>query len=353
MNATHSTCHLCPTAQCHRFYRDAWALHQHISESHLTCSYCDPKEAFANGLEFGFRTSVDLNHHIKYVHRITTPQQNICQPIKHGFRMTSRNESRELTYLDMDFTSADPNRLWRMEHGLSDDSDEDISAGKRSSHQQRGGGSLIAERPTSLIPANMRIAGRVTGAGRFLRTAEDDAMQALADELAAVSQSSTKAPRPHTGGNNWASKLNVGKGFAVTESFPSLPTSSASPVLGEKSEVVDAAIERNRQRLAKQVTKEESNVEGSNNEADLLEQRIARRQLLLAQALGVDISSTKGSTAALGVATELLKSAALTSEELSTVSKKEWDLLRRPLFPAGLVQWARKNKHELAKIEKK
>ena len=381
MKQEHQSCHLCPASYQFRFYPSVEELRTHLQIEHFVCSICE--KANANGNDgpgiFGssFRTHGDYSAHLLSFHGVRNSSMTLGFRVEYsadgnsnGGRGSGRsNQNRrsrqnQLQFLDLDMAAADPNRnsTSQTQHGNSRDQQhsrqsESSRSADQSSSAQPSGNQLIENVMNSetrrrqlfhlqttaaiaaapLVPPHMRVAGRIVG-GRFQRDADDDVLQASVDEQAmiAAATSGVTVPRGQPG---WVGRPDNGR--SMNMAFPALVSTTSSSATSNQDQVSSSKPSAppphpmslvsgiQREAAAKRALAEEL----KEKEAEL-EDRKARRNEIMAGALGVRPYG------------------ASTSNSVGDVVFDASEL-RKPLYPATLLTWAKNNKVEVQKLEKK
>jgi hypothetical protein len=304
------------------------------------CSICDPAESRLTGSEYGFRSHVDLAAHMQRIHREVTGNRKIeiNQFIKQSMAAASSSDaSRNVPFVDLDFSSADPNLRWR--HQASSSSTEASSAATSAANavNMDDYDYNFPSATRGLIPENMRIAGRITGTGRFKLTPEDEAMQAEADSRGVVdyrklgkmqsSMAATEFPQ--------LAPTNNCEGEKTASSSGKLSdTQSLLSIVGRKSPAISAG----------------AGTAGATAATGELVSRCVQRTdvvfgLLSRERAVLDQPSR-----------ELLDSWIAHGDGLSSRQPNLTKLLeafQKPLYSFDMLHWAKKNKFELAKFEKR
>ena len=366
MKREHQSCHLCPTSYQFRFYPSVDELRVHLHTEHFVCNICE--KASLNGVEgpgvFGssFRHHGEYSTHMQSMHGIKNHSMTLGFQIgyerdgrvreREGGRGKGRKASTQLSFLDLDMTSADPNRANSSQainsqqgqsngggHGHVRDANSEaasVNEGVTSEARRRQlfhlqTSAAIAAAP--LVPPHMRVAGRVI-AGRFQRDADDDNLQAAADELALVAAAGGSRA-PFTGGPDGGWSGRTINSLNMNRAFPALSAASSAT---KKGEIEESGLHSGRHPMslvsgiqrdaaAKRALEEEQRVKMAE-----VENRRLRRNELMADGLGLN------------------NVAASAMDASATLDPSE---LRRPLFPPTLLNWAKNNKVELQKLEKK
>jgi hypothetical protein len=381
MKREHQSCHLCNVNYQYRFYRSIDELQTHLSSEHFVCDICE--NARANGIEglgiFGssFRHLKEYASHMQTMHGVRNGSMAL------GFHGANSNEkdrsgkdaegkgrhkkrsNNVLAFLDLDMTSADPNRSLtqsnrsstqshpqqrgvrtnqahsqsfsrhnetpRVQHGRNEqesyEEEPTVEEQVRRRQQYLETSAAISAAPN--VPAHMKIAGRIV-AGRFQRHPDDDILQAAADEqraLAAAVNSTTRR-------GSWAGK--GGQRQNLDLNFPSLSTNAAVRQKehdGDAQKAAGSLFSPHPLSLVSGIQREAAAKQAKEREQTIKDQELNdkkfRRNQMIASALGM---------------------ASLTTADDIVFDSNE---LQRPLYPSLLLNWARNNKVELQKLEKK
>lgn len=300
----HFSCHLCPIQFQHRYYHKIRDLCHHFKDSHFMCEVCHPNinAISKNNTEFYvFQKKSDYIEHLSLFHGIQRQQSSI----KLSFTIGSNTLAN---FIDLDMSQADPNNSSSSNSYVSNT----ISMAQDAIQPYM-----------STIPSNMRIAGKVTGSGTFVKGQDEDELQAALDSVA----SSTKTNR---GKNSSSSKPIIDD----QSQFPALaPTTTSKKTDIHPMSLINA---KPKVKTAQQIATE--------NELKLsaeLEERKKKRNMALAEAFGVQ----RPVDIALPIESDVLVSTEFIKQH--TVE------LRRPLFPPNLVTWGKLNNRDLLQLEKK
>eukprot|EP00595_Chromulina_sp_UTEXLB2642_P003430 CAMPEP_0196768094 /NCGR_PEP_ID=MMETSP1095-20130614/42329_1 /TAXON_ID=96789 ORGANISM="Chromulina nebulosa, Strain UTEXLB2642" /NCGR_SAMPLE_ID=MMETSP1095 /ASSEMBLY_ACC=CAM_ASM_000446 /LENGTH=463 /DNA_ID=CAMNT_0042137181 /DNA_START=1212 /DNA_END=2600 /DNA_ORIENTATION=- len=169
----------------------------------------------------------------------------------------------------------------------------------------------------------MRIAGRVTGTGRFQRDKADESLQQYVDELAAATLLSNQPASVRS----------------ITDEFPSLSTSTSNNSLKQTENKHPKSMVSTLQTI--EANKRKYEVERENLLKKLEDRRIKRNEQL-ASALGLPT-----------IQSLLLYINRSDFEVIESFDKKYSEILQHPLYPNVMIQWAKDNSRDLAVIEKK
>jgi len=373
MRAQHLTCSLCrSTAPIVRYYSEETVLWEHIQRDHVTCPLCFEGMGRDVRAAQPYSSGHDLTSHMRVQHSYTST--------------LGRSPRKTLTYLDMDPSQPDPYNIGSRDKRHTND-------GHRNSAQSSSASQTSPS--TTLIPANMRIAGRVTGTGNFRRDAADDALERHSSEAHARSRrkaasalqsmnddfpelesslavTAITAPVPaHTysmaargGGSGGGGRRGIGTASEMEGEVSHEDTSelSSSPVLNEESSRKKESsgksaptknIGERRSRPQTGVTSLSAqlksmglgaSVQGvgrkhtetslSEREKMLEREKKERRTKMLADAFGVFGSEEE-------------------KREKDEVSGATDRLLHRPLYSSSLLIWGKKQKTILTKVERK
>ncbi len=175
MRDRHFTCWLCPASHQHRFYKNASDIEQHLRNNHIVCRECFTTLPVGTRSGCAFRSDADMREHMLVYHNINLPPNS---SIAVSFKVRGGREggeSKVATRPDAASDERDPNYL----DLYMDSANPYASSGGARSHTRSSTGrghEEFSETPV-IVPDNMRIAGRVTGAGQFRRGADDDALE--------------------------------------------------------------------------------------------------------------------------------------------------------------------------------
>ena len=165
----HPTCPLCsPSLPILGFYRDQAVLIEHIKQTHYVCSICSESSSDSTTLySTSFLTPAELEAHMRSTHGV----QNARVPVGVSFHFkptsnkTWRNPGTQ-EFIRLDTSSPDPYDTAATRKRQHDE--------KKISHGSSPGAQPRRTAPSQhVIPFNMRVAGRVTGSGRFNRDPGD------------------------------------------------------------------------------------------------------------------------------------------------------------------------------------
>lgn len=387
MKQEHQSCHLCPTSYQFRFYPTIDELRTHLHDEHFVCHLCE--KASANGDEgpgvFGssFRSHGEYSSHLQSFHGVRNASVSLGFRVgynnngdgnagRHGGteRQKKRTPRNQLQFLDLDMASADPNRNISLQHptrnphgsgharlsvanapseiredntapatsvGPQIESAMAAEARRRQLFHLQTSAAIAA---TPLVPAHMRVAGRIV-AGRFQKDSEDDVIQKAADEQALLA-SASHGTTHHRGPGGWTERSS--NSSSMNMAFPAL-SSSVTTAARPKSNDDDQSLKGpapaphplslisgiQREAAARRALEEEK----KSIETELEDRRM-RRNEMMAGALGVGQHSSSASASAADSGVSL-----------------DPTVLRKVLYPPTLLNWARNNKIELQKLEKK
>lgn len=163
MRTAHFNCHLCPIQYQHRFYKNIAELNKHLIATHYTCSICKIADAHSNQCQLiSFATHNEYAHHMRDIHSVSNVSKNAHLAISYKSNRSKVDDADNTPYLDLNMNSSDPYRL-------------EISS--------EFNPSSIPSQIHQIVPPNMRIAGRITGTGRFKRDSTDDEFEKYSEEL--------------------------------------------------------------------------------------------------------------------------------------------------------------------------
>jgi len=307
MQSAHCTCPLCPTEHQFRFYQNPSSLLAHLKSAHYVCEYCTEIDSSIGPVAYA--TAQEYASHLSAAHGQHRAPRALLSLASYGASSSSRSTT-DSAFVDLDMSQANPNRpASRRQHGHNTYRGEEVP----------------------LVPANMRIAGHVTGSGQFHRTAADEAIERASEEAHARSAAGRLR---QGGGGQWV----AAQGNA---SFPTLSSgapAAARPTTGTHSlSLVAQQAERIREQREERLALEAQRADAEKRKA-MRNQQLADSFGVAAQPTfvqGAPVASVGSSTTAAG----------------SSVSFA--DLLRRPLYTPNIVAWASKDIHEVVKIERK
>ena len=394
MQRQYFTCHLCPRQHMFRYYIDAAALREHHHRDHIVCNICAASpQLYDSDVAIAFRDAREYSDHMRHVHNahVSSAAGGASQN-KTSFRLgasstyQSNNPSTvrrdkhgrpRVTVVDLDMGTANPYR---------NESDANTSNNNRATVVSRP-----ADAVSAMIPAHMRIAGRVTGAGRFAPLdSQDLLMQAAAEEYAKAAEkeargqkkslrlsrdqafpalsASVSAPVTALPKNRvWSAKVGGSQAqFTEGEAVSGTESSRANGTSPLPARPVTATVELHPMSLlhsskhqAKdaQRRKDAEAAEKAHQEKLRLEDKRIERNLNLASALLGGANSAKNTPVTLTAADvgATLKNRSYVSSIITPLQGLGWSEseLMRPIFPPVLVNWARLHLTELLKIEKK
>jgi hypothetical protein len=343
-------------------------------DAHFACALCDDADLLARGTEHAFSSAAGLSQHLRTVHHVSTSGSRVSLAL--NFKPVRVGE-QTAQFLDFDWSSSDPNHDWH-ELSISPTESPPGDWGDQNEFEYEGeeGKYRGKRRGQSLqIPPNMRIAGRVTGAGQFQYTTEDEKLQAALDETGErsklrykqtpVRRDESQFPLLKPAASSGIPVVAGSSSDIITKSKIRGNEKNGLPTVSSSSSL-DAII--NSVHTTSNLSK--SNINNNDNKNSQLNQQLnqnnhIKRQIELAEAFGVKSVSS--------VASKLMKNTTKSfqnvenfeyySETLSWIdpvlaegdweTEKKWDLILRPLFLPGLITFARNSKAELLKIEKK
>ncbi len=300
----HFSCHLCPSQFQHRYYHKIRDLCHHFKENHFMCEVCHPNinAINKNNVEFYvFQKKSEYIEHLSLFHGIQRQQSSIKLSFTIGSNVLAN-------YIDLDMSQADPNNNSSSNVYVSNSSNMVPDA---------------IQPYMSTIPSNMRIAGKVTGSGTFVKGQEEDELQAALDSVAL----STKTNR---GKSSSSSKPIIDD----QSQFPALAPTTTS----KKTDIHPMSLINTKPKVK---TAQQIAIENELKLCAELEERKKKRNMALAEAFGVQ----RPVDIALPIESDVLVSTEFIQQH--TVE------LRRPLFPPNLVAWGKLNNRDLLQLEKK
>ena len=370
MQRSHHVCHLCDRRLMFRYYKDLPALREHHRQSHFICSLCDHSaELRSSDISYAFRSLDEYLAHMRELHAVVETsyrkQSALSSLTASLFSFASRGQATsETAFVDLDVGSANP---FQTDSQPASATSSGLPHYPRLDPQTSAAillSSSAPEEAAQLIPANMKIAGKVTGTGRFqsldssdlaLQQAADLAhqrkMQSYAGQLRGsqpLSLNSTalfpSLSDANQGACEDADMIFVEHGEGDAESL-------SMKVGGSKAVHPMSLVHQQRQRQKEQQEKEA--------QAEQETEKRVSRVLQLAEAFGVSDDFQKMSASLHPVAAPLEinrdEFRKYLAHKLAPVcpSLPPMSQLLSVLYPQDLVLWGRGNKFELAKVEKK
>lgn len=394
MQRQYFTCHLCPRQHMFRYYIDAAALREHHHRDHIVCSICAASpQLHDSDVAIAFRDAREYSDHMRHVHNAhVSGAAGGASQNKTSFRLGASST----------YQSNNPSAVRRDKHGRPRVTVVDLDMGtanpyraETDAHSGNNARAAVVSRPAdamaAMIPAHMRIAGRVTGAGRFAPLdSQDLLMQAAAEEYA-------KAAEKEARGQKKSLRLSRDQAFPALSASVSGPAvalpknrvwsakvggshsqfSEGDSALGnESSSATDSSPQPTRpvtttaelhpmsllhsskqQAKDAQRRKDAEAAEKAHQEKLRQEDKRIERNLNLASALLGGASAAKNATVTLTAADvgATLKNRSYVSSITTPLQGLGWSEseLMRPVYPPVLVNWARLHQAELLKIEKK
>ena len=360
----HPLCQFCKK----RFY-DKTELFVHLSRDHFSCFLCerdglqfqyfaeykDVEEHFRTdhflcedpvclGKRFvAFANDIDYLAHCRQLHPFATTSQ--VGPVTLGFhfggggrreggqggesdrdrrRPRDRNQPPSTSSSFSPFGSHVQQQATHT-HSTLPSSEEDMERRRQLSHLHTV--AAISTESAS-IPKHMKVAGRIVG-GRFVRDHNDDAAAAAAPTPTQITSTHMAPPPPPS--------ISIPRpgprtNYAPNASFPQLSSTvkaTTEAVRGD-STATPHPLSLVQQKQREAAAKRAAELEQKAIEAELEEKRLARSKLM-ANAFGLTVSSA----------------------ELGSLAGPNRDIFNTPLYPPMLVAWAKKNRPEQLKLEKK
>lgn len=324
MTKEHHTCHLCPIKYQHRFYDGINDISKHWRENHIICEICHPRGEKINIRDGQISIFGDDNDYCDHMYGVHGVIKNKSNSINLGFQIGYSSNSTESTFVDLYMSQADPYQ--------SVNEEENERRMTNSSNTVSNNSTLTN------IPNNMRIAGRVTGAGNFIRNSQDDLIQASIDEAyPKMNKSLNKSSKPLNQRNN---------NNDFPEMIPAISKASKieSSIQPHPLSVVHSKLKE--LEISKRIQLEEK------EKLRIEEEKKRQRNDLLANALGI-----KPTIKYSGDDSDTLLLCSLCDNNYSIIDINTASIyindIKRPLYPSSLANWSSKNKLELQKIEKK
>jgi hypothetical protein len=389
LQAAHHNCHLCDAKMMFRYYKDLNSLRDHHRTVHFVCSLCDGNPEMRNSdISYAFRTLEDYCFHMKDIHSIVETNYRGRQGASSTFSSLTASlfsfggrhqPDNANAFFDLDVGSANPFPQTQYEEGKESSSSSTGLPRFPALETVHIHGEMPP--PEQLIPANMKIAGKVTGSGVMLNSLDkaDLALQEAADQAhqrqqvylnrvkrgtppGFPDQNSAAFPTlsdSHAGNNQVSDDLDIIfiDKEGGTEEMNMKVGGSAQQTIHPMSLI-------HQQKEKQKEIKEKESLQDKENEKKL------SRVLQLAEAFGLQ-DDTKRMSESLS----LFAAASTTSQFDYELKKEEYkkylfhkltspsqhqihiavnpSLVILTLYPMDLMIWAKNNKFELNKIEKK
>lgn len=350
MRNRHSTCPLCsPTPPLLRFFNADADVACHIRTVHMKCPFCFEGVGQSSGRSFS--TPMELATHMKSQHGYSDERQNLVgdDTVENEAADGGRSRGRKATLrsIEMDSSSPDPYQLRRSINVAPFPGSSGIG--------------------TSHVPSHMRVAGRVTGTGRFSReevmSSEDaSAVPAVPGRVRSgnrIEDFPNLGARTATGNGIVASEQRVLSdfpslgvaGLRASQDFPSLgaggsrtneqqPVPAAVTAASGRGEKVNVAAQLRCLGLTETAAAGvKKGVSKAEEERRRLEERRRRESRIqsLAGAFGIALPPTQSAGSGGGARPD--SSPAL--------------LVSRPMYSPNLISWAKEQKTLLQKTEKR
>jgi len=318
----HPICHLCPQQYQHRYYRNIEFLWDHICGSHIICEFCN---SASNGnitedlIVYGsFNSQGDYVDHLSRSHGISRTSQSTQNLL--GFQYSANIQTNKFKgrnhnaapYIDMDIS---PNLI--------------PATYNRSNNRQHSNPNRPDTTDLFIIPDGMRVAGRITGTGRFRRGEEDELLQQTAEYNAVLLNARNSS--------NWKNVVNSSKiGSRSEDQFPQLGNSVENKQSEENKAPHPLSVMHSNKQMAEALKKADE--KRKLEEQKQAEERKQLRNNRMAEALGLSESKE----------ISLNENILLSTEMISKYANE----LQRPLYPPLLINYALKEKTEMTKLEK-
>lgn len=394
MQRSYFTCHLCPRQHMFRYYIDPAALREHHRREHIVCHICAAvPQLMDSDVAIAFRDAREYSDHMRHIHNTQVSGIagiNNGSSNKTSFRLgasstyqtntsTGRRDKNGrplVTVVDLEMGSANPFR------------------NETEASNQRG--SQATSRPVDhaapLIPPHMRIAGRVTGAGRFAEMDSGDMlMQAAAEEYALQAEREARGQKkslrlskeqafPTLSAaygaapvvpvhSSWKSKVSSHASLSESETEGTSSAtdsakrgvSPAAPTASNELHPMSLLHSNKQQAKDLQRRKDAEDAEKARLEKQRQEDKRIERNLSLASALlgGAAKSADNGASSHLSLTAAdvgaTLKNRSFINSLIAPLQQLGWTEaeLMRTIYPPVLVNWAKLHMLELSKIEKK
>ncbi|RYH31149.1 hypothetical protein EON65_03285 [archaeon] len=330
MNVKHYTCTLCEQSYMFRYYKDIAALREHHHQAHYVCNICHNDSSIRNSdIMYAFKLYTEFMYHMKGYHNITDVQRYLVN--NNTRKAVSKTAEATLSYQDLNMGTASP---------LPNPPPVSLPS------------TTYSDSILSQIPANMTVAGRVTGTGRFsaMHSDEANALQMMIQDnqrtavLNGAVQQEDEGQFPSLGPNTTTAKpTSRVPQAAAARSAISAVTDPPPPAASTIHEVHPMSV-LNR----KPVSKPSSDTADSPvPPAATSKAGIKSRAQMLADALGVNTDSSVHHPDS-HISYKI--SQFISKRPRVSLSPKT---LATPLYPEAVLNWARNNKGELLRIENK
>ncbi len=391
----HHICHLCDQNMMFRYYKDLSSLREHHRQVHYICWQCDHNPDMRNSdISYAYRTLEEYCQHMREFHSIneTSYRKGNNSQGNSLFNLFSfgnnggnnnRSTAQDLVFYDLDVGSANPFPNTRASTATSNQEMKesgDVRLPRIDPSRMMMPTAHEAEEVANLIPANMKIAGKVTGTGRFQKLNEEDlSLQEAAD----LAHKLTYAKMMRNGNVSQQELLSN-----LQQSFPSLQVTNTT---NDEADVVFIdKLENNESEEGKNsstgyftnlsmkvgatkaahplslVGKKPATPNPNDNAAKEEKEKKVSRALLLAEAFGIADNVSKMSETfqqaqldpsqqhqQIDEYKKYLQGKLPADIKLPPTPSSAPSFLLFTLYPMDLMIWGKANKFELIKIEKK
>eukprot|EP01038_Epipyxis_sp_PR26KG_P014649 gene14649-19680_t len=369
MQSIHFTCHLCPQQMMFRYYRDTKSLDNHLRNEHITCELCDSDATHQSyGVSaYTFKNYNEFSDHM-YGYHGNNRNANIIQyqsRVRRNFNSNYQNDHDANRIVDLDMGSANPFPTNNSNNG----NHRNNIFSRQNNNNNNNNNAVTMDGTNSIfqIPQNMQIAGRVTGTGRFSKLDKEDVLlQSAIDEansnMKMRNDKNNKNKNgiiddesfPTLGMNNNNNNMNLSEKYPPP---PGLSNNNNRNNINNKKEPLNdppQAPPTNNLHIhplsiintkIKQKNEMEQKKQKELEESEL--RRIKRNERLLESLLFT--SHDESSFASNNNNNRLfIQKILLNIEGMKTEAE-----IGRVLYPPSLVIWAKNNRVDLLKIEKK
>lgn len=310
----HMSCHLCPAAMQHRFYKDINSLSTHINEHHFLCPHCE-----LEGNLSGFNNHTEFVSHLQIIHGVNKDLNKLLLAFQQKTSNKFPNNNTQISATYFDFSTMTTTNSQAQTSSLTPPAQAPALA-------------------YGSVPRNMKIAGRVTSTGRFIRDSSDERMQACIDESHATHASITaKSFAKVTNATLHDNKMKE----LHAQEFPDLGLASSSRASAHPMSMVKSLQQSD-------AIKRSNNFEKEKCMQEDMSKRQSRAELL-AEAFGVKIPTFDHLLQYVIKAGEVGASANAGASGAQFYSQ----MFKMPLYPSALLSWGRNNRKDLLVIEKR
>eukprot|EP01033_Poteriospumella_lacustris_P006149 gene6149-4414_t len=367
----HFTCHLCDESMMFRYYQDLGCLRDHHKRHHFMCQLCDEDPSMSDSdVCYSFRTGEEYRDHLRSYHAVrdcTRYMQAVNKVNYHHHRRQHQQDARRLEHYDLDVGSANPFSQQDTPSRRNGGGGGGIPRGGSTSH--RAGTAAQDVIPTvddfvPLIPPNMRVAGKISGAGRMMGLDDSDlAMQAMADAAyrqAAVRNQLHNPARvpsanafPSLGGATSGSKAATSPTVPTTATMAAVVHTHNTAAKDATKPAASTAHPLSLVNRIKATTSTASLQQQQRKQQQLEEDKRVARNVALAEALGIASKEQNNLTTEVVGATTSHQAYRQPIMEALAKYRLPATVLFAPLYPPEMITWAKKNHNELCKVERR